>query len=89
MIKPLPEWILSYDFWVEHICEYESLHASACGFLLGYVWLITTPLDLKIAHELSLIPTFVTWYWWRTFVNDFFGHIDINTLHQVSQYCRV
>jgi hypothetical protein len=21
MIKPLPEWTLSYNYWVEHICE--------------------------------------------------------------------
>jgi hypothetical protein len=89
MVKPLPGWILSYDFWVEHICEHRHLHASACKFLLSYMWLIVTPLDLKIAHELSLLPDSVTWYWWRTFFKDFVTHVDINTLHQVKLYCRV
>lgn len=85
MLKPLPEWILSSEFWVEHICLDERLHASACGFLLSYVWLVTTPLDLKLAHDHNLLPSFITWHWWKSFVKDFYGNVDINTLHQVNK----
>ncbi|KAF2845558.1 hypothetical protein T440DRAFT_264230 [Plenodomus tracheiphilus IPT5] len=83
ILKPLPEWMVSYDFWTKYICPKKELHHSACGFLLSYVWLITTPLDLKLAHEETLLPSFVTWHWWKDFVTDFYGHVDINSLHQV------
>jgi uncharacterized membrane protein len=87
MIKPLPEWILCADFWTQHICRDEELHKSACGFLLSYVWLLTTPLDLKIAHDAALVPSFITWHWWKDFVRDFLapGNVDINTLAQVNK----
>ncbi|KAL5119282.1 hypothetical protein ACEQ8H_002769 [Pleosporales sp. CAS-2024a] len=87
MIKPLPEWILSHDFWTQHLCGDVELHKSASGFLLSYVWLLVTPLDLKLAHDLSLVPSFITWHWWKDFVKDFLGpgHVDINTLAQVNQ----
>jgi hypothetical protein len=87
LIKPLPEWILCANFWAEHLCDDKDLHASACGFLLSYVWLLVTPLDLKMAHDLSLIPTFITWTWWKDFVKDFIGpgNLDINTLAQVNK----
>jgi hypothetical protein len=85
MIKPLPEWLLCADFWSKHLCHNRKLHASACGFLLSYVWLIVTPLDLKIAHDMSLLPSFVTWHWWKDMVKDFLGHVNINTLAQVNE----
>ncbi|KAH7063890.1 hypothetical protein BKA63DRAFT_497165 [Paraphoma chrysanthemicola] len=87
LLKPLPEWILSADFWTKHLCGDIALHKSACGFLLSYVWLVTTPLDLKLAHDLTLIPSFITWHWWKDFVRDFLadGNVDINTLAQVNK----
>ncbi|KAH6864780.1 hypothetical protein BKA58DRAFT_232859 [Alternaria rosae] len=84
MIKPLPEWMLSHEFWSNHLCNDYYVHASACGFLLSYLWLIETPLDLKIAHEHSLLPTFITWYWWRTFVTEASALLDVNTLDYVK-----
>ncbi|KAI4629742.1 uncharacterized protein J4E87_002928 [Alternaria ethzedia] len=95
IVKPLPEWMLSYEFWQEYICKpadadpgdetAKGLWESAAGFLVSYVWLITTPLDLKIAHENTLLPSFVTWHWWKAFVKDFMGHVDINTLQKVNK----
>ncbi|EMD63943.1 hypothetical protein COCSADRAFT_37666 [Bipolaris sorokiniana ND90Pr] len=94
LIKPLPEWILCHKFWTDWICNYDDadgkrepgwLWKSAAGFLVSYVWLVTTPLDLKIAHENSLLPSFVTWHWWKAFVSDFISHVDIDTLHQVNK----
>lgn len=85
ILKPLAEYMLDHDFWTAHICADESLHKSACGFLTSYVWLLTTPIDLKIAHELFLVPTFVTWTWWKTFVEDVSSHINLLALDQVNQ----
>jgi hypothetical protein len=87
LLKPLPEYLLDHPFWTTHLCKPgdEELWRSAAGFLISYVWLITTPLDLKLAHEESLVPGFVTWHWWKEFVRDFLGHVDINSLEQVNQ----
>lgn len=85
ILKPLPEWLLSAEFWAEYLCADEELHKSACGFLVSYVWLVTTPLDLKLAHEHDLLPGWITWLWWKEFVTDFYGHVDVNTLHQVNK----
>lgn len=85
MLKPLPEWMLSHEFWEKHICGRQELHESACGFLLSYVWLLTTPLDLKLAHDHFLLPSFITWHWWKEFVKEFCEHIDINALDQVNK----
>jgi hypothetical protein len=89
LVKPLPDWILGYEFWETWICGDKELHRSACGFLLSYVWLLVTPIDLKIAIEFGLIPSCITWPWWKSFVHDFLadepGRVDINTLAQVNQ----
>ncbi|CAI6337316.1 unnamed protein product [Periconia digitata] len=85
MIKPLAEYMLDHAFWVEHICPHKTLHENACGLLLSYVWLLTSPIDLKLAHEIYLLPSFVTWAWWKTFVTDFESHIDLNALDKVNK----
>ncbi|ORY05163.1 hypothetical protein BCR34DRAFT_48627 [Clohesyomyces aquaticus] len=85
MIKPLPEWMLSHDFWKDNLCSSEDFHKSACGFLLSYVWLLVSPLDLKLAHDHFLLPSFITWHWWKDFVSDFLQHVDMNALDQVNK----
>jgi uncharacterized membrane protein len=85
LVKPLPEYFLSHAFWTKHICPYPSFHASASGFLLSYIWLLTSPLDLQLAHDLYLVPKSIKWPVWKAFVRDFSTHIDMTTLHQVNQ----
>ncbi|PSN74688.1 hypothetical protein BS50DRAFT_595926 [Corynespora cassiicola Philippines] len=86
ILKPLPEWILDYGFWTRHLCgDDDRHHKSACGFLLSYVWLINTPLDLKLAHDANLLPSCIVWSYWRELVASFVKHININTLHQVNK----
>ncbi|KAF2742844.1 hypothetical protein M011DRAFT_254337 [Sporormia fimetaria CBS 119925] len=85
MIKPLPEYLLSHTFWTTYICPSADLHASALGFLLSYVWLIVSPLDLQKAQDLFLVPSYVTWPAWKAFVRSFTKHVDINRLHGVNQ----
>lgn len=85
-IKPLPLYLLNHAFWKEYLCEDEELHKSACGFLLSYIWLICSRLDLRIAKEenLCLVPAVVEWTWWKSFVAEFEKKIDMNALDQVN-----
>ena len=94
LVKPLPEWMVCHKFWTEWLCEGGDdgdkskdgpLWRSAAGFLVSYVWLVTTPLDLKIAHDCFLLPSFITWHWWKDFARDFMDHVDMETLQQVNQ----
>ncbi|KAF3033954.1 hypothetical protein E8E12_001847 [Didymella heteroderae] len=85
LIKPLPEYIMDHAFWKEHLCTHRGLHESASGWVLSYVWLITSPLDHKLAHENSLLPGAITWTWWKNFVIDFLSNVDMDTLHQVNE----
>lgn len=87
LVKPLPEYILDASFWEQHLCgdDNRELWESATGWLLSYVWLLTTPLDLKLAHEDALLPAAITWPWWKAFVTDFLNTVDMNTLHQVNK----
>jgi hypothetical protein len=84
MLKPLAEYILDPAFWTKHICASKTLYESATGFLLSYIWLLTSSLDLKFAHDHFLLPGFVTWPWWKEFVREFVGHVDLNALDQVN-----
>ncbi|KAI2008436.1 hypothetical protein LOZ39_001724 [Ophidiomyces ophidiicola] len=85
LVKPLPSYILDYDFWAEHLCGSSELHGSASGLLVSYIWLICSPLDLKIAHDYHLFPDQLDWAWWKAFVNDVFDHININALDTVNK----
>ncbi|KAJ5674213.1 hypothetical protein N7462_009652 [Penicillium macrosclerotiorum] len=84
-VKPLPEYMLHIMFWNTYLCKSEELYESACGILLSYIWLICSPLDLKLAHNLDLLPHEITWIWWKSFVADFLSNIDANTLDQVNK----
>jgi len=87
MVKPLPYWIFSHEFWSKHICREDWLWRSAAGLLTSYAWLITTSLDFQVAHDLTLLPKSITWDQWKLFVISFCDHVDVNTLHQVSISC--
>lgn len=97
-VKPLPEYLLDYDFWEKHIQE-PHLHASACGFLLSYTWLIRYPSDLTTAQDCSLLPWRISWNEWSSFVRDMvqggfivndryrYGELRLarlNTLHRLT-----
>lgn len=84
LVKPLPEYMLDHDFWAAHLCADTKLHESAMGWVLSYAWLVTSPLDLKLAHEHSLLPAAITWPWWKTFATDFLRGLDLNALDQVN-----
>ncbi|KAF2235899.1 hypothetical protein EV356DRAFT_89339 [Viridothelium virens] len=87
-LRPLPDFLLNYNYWRETICPDKKLHRSSCGLLLSYAWLVSYESDLKIAKEIGLLPSGIDWLNWTTFLKDFLSHIDIDTLEQVDRRYR-
>ncbi|KAF1829554.1 hypothetical protein BDW02DRAFT_583597 [Decorospora gaudefroyi] len=90
LLKPLPEYLLDHAFWSTYLCADKDLHASACGFLLSWIWLLVSPVDLSMASEQGLVPVWMEWGWWKAFVKDVIGGgggggIDVNTLEGVNK----
>ncbi|KAH4348772.1 hypothetical protein HBH98_072170 [Parastagonospora nodorum] len=69
-IKPLPIYLLDYEYWEEHLCTEGELYASAAGLLLSYVWLIASITDYSIAVEERILPASVSWEAWQTLARD-------------------
>lgn len=84
-IKPLPDFLLDYDYWNDNICSDQGLHKSACGLLLSYAWLVRHKSDLDIAIESGLLPKNMEWMNWVEFMDHFLDNIDFGTLSQVNQ----
>jgi hypothetical protein len=87
-IKPLPEYLISHEFWTTEgscLIQDRSLYQAACGFLLSYCWLICTNSDLALARDVRLIPSSITWEEWALFVTDLLTRIDPETLDTVSK----
>lgn len=84
-IKPLPEYLLCYEYWIKHLCTNEVQHRSACGLVLSYAWLVCYKSDLQIAKEVHVLPEDIDWPRWTAFIEDFLAHINPHTLHQVDR----
>ena len=84
-IKPIPEYLLEYEFWQKELCTDEDLHKCACGLLLSYAWLVCHKSDFRIARETGLLPEELDWARWIGLIEEFLSHIDIYTLHQVDR----
>jgi hypothetical protein len=48
-LKPLPDYLMTYNMWHDLLCREQGLFEDANGFLLSYMWLICHKSDLKIA----------------------------------------
>ncbi|KAI0601117.1 hypothetical protein F4775DRAFT_480009 [Biscogniauxia sp. FL1348] len=83
-IKPLPDFLLSHEFWTQHLCADEDLHASACGMLLSYAWLVGQHSDFHIAVEKKLIPEGVAWQGWTAIMCDVLDSLDLETMAGVN-----
>jgi hypothetical protein len=82
-IKPLPEYLFDFEFWVENICPETDLYKCACGFILSYAWLVCYRSDLRIAKDLGLLPQAIQWPQWSAFIQDFFTRINPETFEHV------
>ncbi|KAH6852689.1 hypothetical protein B0T12DRAFT_415758 [Alternaria alternata] len=84
-IKPLPGYLLDYDYWNEHLCSDEGLRQSACGLLLSYAWLVTYECDLDIAQDTGLLSKDVDWHKWIKFQDTFLDNIDLVTMSDINK----
>ncbi|KAI0179414.1 hypothetical protein GGR52DRAFT_536075 [Hypoxylon sp. FL1284] len=83
-IKPLPAFLLCHDFWEKHLCSDRDLHASACGMLLSYAWLVAYRSDFAIARDASLLPPDVTWERWTGFAAAVLQTLDLASMAGVA-----
>jgi len=84
-IKPLPDFLLAYDYWNDNLCSDPELHKSACGFLLSYAWLVRYKSDLDIAKEHGLLSKDIEWANWVEFLDAFLDNINLETLSDVNK----
>jgi hypothetical protein len=84
-IKPLPDYMFDYQMWEDAMCQSTALHANACGFLLSYMWIFRSPSDFRIAAELGLISSHLSWNDWRAFADEFFSTIEFDVLGKVNK----
>lgn len=84
-VKPIPEFLLDFNIWAEHICPYDLLWQTARGFLLSYIWLIRSKNDLRIAHDNGLLPGEIGWELWVPFTRSLLGSINHKTFRFVNR----
>ncbi|KAF8541582.1 hypothetical protein BDD12DRAFT_916589 [Trichophaea hybrida] len=101
-IKPLPAYIIDWNFFKDHICSNEDLFQLANGFLKTYTKLIQYPCDLKIAVDAGLVPDTIDWDYWSEFsmtlqsnISDqfnkryIFGELRLRRLNHVYRFLRM
>lgn len=84
-LKPMPEFLLNSEFWDKYLCKDETLWMNARGFLLSYLWLVTSKGDLRIAHDKGLLPREMNWERWVFFSRSLLGSINIKSLDSVNK----
>lgn len=87
-IKPLPDFLLDYDYWDENLCSEQRLRGSACGLLLSYAWLVRYKSDLDIAKAAGLVSEDIEWPAWVAFLEVFLDNIDLESLSDVNERYR-
>jgi hypothetical protein len=77
-IKPLPKYLLSFDFWNKYLTsqpsslgrEREIIRRSALGLLRSYQYLVQYESDFNIAIEKGFLPKAITWEGFSRFASD-------------------
>lgn len=83
-LKPMPDYLLSYDIWKETLLKDRDSSENAKGFLLSYLWLIRQKSDFLIAQSENLINKDVTWQQWTTFSMAIYPGIVSNAFEGIS-----
>jgi hypothetical protein len=87
-IKPIPDFLLNYDFWSEHISCDPQLHRTACGLLYSYFGLIRYPHDLELAQELRLVNKDLQYRAWTEFARVTLSSLSSNNFVAIEQRFR-
>ncbi|EJU01767.1 hypothetical protein DACRYDRAFT_27921, partial [Dacryopinax primogenitus] len=89
-IKPLPPCLLHHDFYHLHLLQPQSVPSpvilSAIGLLASWLQLVQHPSDLRIAHELFLLPAELDWPAWLTFTRALDPRGTLSTLELGNRY---
>ena len=88
-IKPLPDFLLNYDFWEAYISCEPQLHRAACGLLYSYCGLIRFGHDLQVAQECHLVNVNLDYRAWTEFARTILPNLnphDSNTMDTRFQY---
>jgi hypothetical protein len=83
-LKPLPDYLLSHSFWKEYICPYKDTSEDARGFLLSYMWLLSSKTDWRIACQLGLLSESISWERWAIFVGTVAGSLECQSFHEIN-----
>ena len=88
-IKPLPDFMLNYDFWETYISCDPQFHRAACGLLYSYCGLIRFGHDFQVAQECRLINAKLDFRAWAEFARTTLPNLnpkDHNTMDTRFQY---
>ncbi|KAI1869863.1 uncharacterized protein JN550_005453 [Neoarthrinium moseri] len=83
-IKPVPEYLLNFEFWTSRICGDVALYKCACGLLFSYAWLVGHKSDFRIAQNTGIIPDDISWGQWTDFMRDFIARVQPRLTHHIS-----
>ena len=94
-LKPLPPYLLSYDFWTHFLTPQSNgdacvkIRKTALGFLRTYGHLIQHESDFRIARQesLQLIPPGVTWPDFSKFIKEIsnIDDVDVSGRYQYGE----
>ncbi|KIW55044.1 hypothetical protein PV05_07361 [Exophiala xenobiotica] len=87
-IKPLPDFLLNYEFWENHISCEPQLHRAACGLLYSYCGLIRFGHDLQLAQENHLINENLDYRAWTEFTRTILSILDHNDFDTMEKRFR-
>ncbi|KAM0803688.1 hypothetical protein BDR22DRAFT_839613 [Usnea florida] len=83
-LKPLPDYLLSYNIWERTLLKDNYLFENAKGFLLSYLWLIRHKSDFVIAQRENLVNIDLTWEQWTKFSTTIFTTIASDSLDGIN-----
>lgn len=85
-VKPIPDFLLNYEFWETHISCDPQLQRAACGLLYSYCGLIRFGHDLQVAKECHLINGNLDYRSWSEFARTILPNLNAHTMDTRFQY---
>lgn len=77
-LKPLPDFLLNYDFWEAYISREPQLHRAACWLLYSYCGLIRFGHDLQVAKDCHLVNMNLDYRAWTEFARTILLNVNPN-----------
>ncbi|KAK5049428.1 hypothetical protein LTR84_004357 [Exophiala bonariae] len=87
-LKPLPDFLLNYEFWENNISCEPQLHRAACGLLYSYCGLIRFDHDFRVAQEYHLISAKFGYREWTEFTRTILSNLDPHDSNNVATRFR-